>query len=130
MIWASSKDRSEINYIRTLIDHGDEFKYLVPSGNIQNWNTLDFNDQSWNIGETGFGYGDGDDETELPYGTISVYLRKEFSISDISLIQGLILDIDYDDGFVAYINGEEVARANINGSPPNYNTTTPSEHEA
>ena len=130
LIWASSKDRSEINFIRTLIDHGDEFKYLVPSGNIQNWNTLDFNDQSWNIGETGFGYGDGDDETELPYGTISVYLRKEFSISDISLIQGLILDIDYDDGFVAYINGEEVARANINGSPPNYNTTTPSEHEA
>ena len=125
LIWASSKDRSEINYVRTHVNHGDEFKYIVPNGNIQYWNTLDFNDESWDIGESGFGYGDNDDETQLPYGTISVYLRKQFSIDDTSLIQGLILDVDYDDGFIAYINGVEIARANINGSPPSYNATTP-----
>ena len=33
LIWASSKDRSEINYIRTHVNHGDEFKYIVPNGN-------------------------------------------------------------------------------------------------
>ena len=130
LIWASSKDRSEINYVRTHVNHGDEFKYIVPNGNIQYWNTLGFNDESWDIGESGFGYGDNDDETQLPYGTISVYLRKQFSIDDTSLIQGLILDVDYDDGFIAYINGVEIARANINGSPPSYNATTPAEHEA
>ena len=130
LLWASSKNKSEINYIRTLIDHGDEFKYLIPNANIPYWNTLDFNDENWDSGQSGFGYGDNDDETEIPFGTISVYLRKEFSISDVSLMQGLILDIDYDDGFVAYINGVEIARANVNGSPPNYNTTTPAEHEA
>ena len=130
LIWESSKDRSEINYVRTHVNHGYEFKYIVPNGNIQYWNTLGFNDESWDIGESGFGYGDNDDETQLPYGTISVYLRKQFSIDDTSLIQGLILDVDYDDGFIAYINGVEIARANINGSPPSYNATTPAEHEA
>ena len=130
LIWASSKDRSEINYIRTHVNHGDEFKYIVPNGNIQYWNTLGFNDESWDVGLSSFGYGDNDDETQLPFGTISVYLRKQFSIDDASLIQGLILDVDYDDGFVAYINGVEIARANINGSPPSYNATTPAEHEA
>ncbi len=130
LIWASSKNKSEINYIRTHINHGDEFKYIVPEGNIPYWNTLGFNDDGWDSGESGFGYGDNDDSTDLPEGTISVYLRKEFSISDTSLIEGLIFDVDYDDGFIAYINAVEIARANINGSPPNYNTATYIEHEA
>ena len=77
LIWASSKDRSEINYIRTHVNHGDEFKYIVPNGNIQYWNTLGFNDESWDVGLSSFGYGDNDDETQLPFGTISVYLRKQ-----------------------------------------------------
>ena len=42
----------------------------------------------------------------------------------------MLLDIDYDDGFVAYINGVEIARANISGSPPTHDTTTNIEHEA
>jgi len=38
--------------------------------------------------------------------------------------------MDYDDAFVAYINGNEVARANINGAPPAYNSGTITDHEA
>ncbi|MCD6597030.1 MAG: CotH kinase family protein, partial [Bacteroidales bacterium] len=41
-----------------------------------------------------------------------------------------ILDIDYDDGFVAYLNGVEIARANINGVPPLFNSGTIQDHEA
>ena len=66
----------------------------------------------------------------LNYGTRSVYIRKDFTISNLDQIIGLILDIDYDDGFVAYINGNEVARANIYGSPPAFDATTNSDHEA
>ena len=36
---------------------------------------------------------------------------------------------DYDDGFVAYINGTEIARANINGSPA-FDQGTIIDHEA
>ena len=131
VIWASDKDRSQISYARTLIQEGDIFKYVIPNPSTSGlWRFLSFNDSNWNYGNSGFGYADNDDNTNIPPGTISVYLRKKIQISDISKISKLILDIDYDDGFVAYINGIEVARANISGSPPSYDATTLIDHEA
>ena len=131
LLWASSKDRSSSAYPRTLINQGDVFKYLTPNYEPNsNWKSLGFDDSSWAESASGFGYGDGDDATVLPNSTRSVYLRKVFEIADISEVSSLILDVDYDDGFVAYINGEEVARANINGVPPAYNSGTIQDHEA
>ena len=131
LVWASKKDRSSLAYPRTLINQGDVFKYLTPSSEPNsNWNSLSFDDSTWAESSSGFGYGDGDDATVLPNSTRSVYLRKVFEIADISEVSSLILDIDYDDGFVAYINGIEVARANINGVPPPFNSGTLQDHEA
>ena len=131
LLWASSKDRNQINYPRTLINRGDEFKYLIPTSEPNsNWNTSTFDDSSWSSGVSGFGYNDGDDATIIPNGTQSIYLRKTFTINDLSTIKSLILDLDYDDAFVAYINGNEVARANIIGTPPAYNSGTITDHEA
>lgn len=42
----------------------------------------------------------------------SVYLRMPFSIDPTSNIQDLTMPIRYNDGFIAYLNGVEVARAN------------------
>ena len=131
LLWASSKDRPIISYFTTLINQGDMFQYLTPSSEPNpNWKNLDFDDSNWSQGGSGFGYDDGDDETIIPDGTLSVYLRKPFNISNLQNLNSLILDIDYDDAFVAYINGVEVARENINGSPPAYNSGTIQEHEA
>ena len=131
LLWASSKDRAAINYSRTLINQGDTFKYLIPTSEPDtNWTTLNFNDANWLNDSSGFGYGDEDDATTIPIGTESVYLRKKFTITDVTTISSLILDIDYDDAFVAYINGIEVARANINGTPPNYNAQANQYKEA
>ncbi|MCA1746232.1 MAG: CotH kinase family protein, partial [Bacteroidales bacterium] len=58
------------------------------------------------------------------------YMRKSFTIEDVSAIEAAIFHIDYDDGFVAYINGVEIARANLDGSPPYYNAFTPNGREA
>ena len=131
LIWASGKNRSQISYSRTYINQGDVYKYIIPSSEPNlNWNNINFNDNSWFDGASGFGYADGDDTTILPNGTLSVYMRKSFTISDLENITSLILDIDYDDGFVAYINGTEIARANINGSPPAFDQGTIIDHEA
>ena len=131
LLWASSKDRPNLSYFTTLINQGDIFQYLIPTSEPNpNWKNLDFDDSNWLQGGSGFGYDDGDDETITPDGTLSVYLRKLFNISDLQNLNSLILDIDYDDAFVAYINGIEVARANINGSPPAYNSGTIQNHEA
>ena len=131
LLWASNKDRSSISYPRTLINQGDEFKYLIPTSEPdENWNGLNFDDSIWASGISGFGYADGDDATEIPIGTQSIYLRKTFGIDNPTAISSLILDIDYDDAFVAYINGNEVARANIDGARPAYNASTITDHEA
>ena len=125
LIWASDKDRSGITYARTIINEGDSFRYEIPNEDTDlNWMNPDFDDDEWSIGNSGFGYADGDDNTYIAAGTLAVYLRKSFTIEDVSEINSLVLDVDYDDGFVAYINGTEVARANINGTPPIYNSTT------
>jgi hypothetical protein len=131
LIWASDKDRNQITSTRTLVNQGDLYKYLIPSSEPNtNWTRLNFNDSNWDNGASGFGYADGDDATVLPNGTLSVYLRKNFNISSVDEVISLILDIDYDDAFVAYINGIEVARANIIGVPPAFNASTNQDHEA
>ena len=131
LLWASSKNISTFSYPRTLINQGDEFNYLIPTSEPNaNWNTLNFDDSSWLSGISGFGYNDGDDTTVIPIGTQSIYLRKTFTINNLSTISSLILDLDYDDAFVAYINGTEIARANITGTPPVYNSATITDHEA
>lgn len=131
LLWASSKDRSAINYSRTIVNQGDNFKYLVPTNELNSeWKSLSFNDGTWSEGPSGFGYDDGDDATLIPQGSTSLYIRKKFTVDNLSDMASLILDIDYDDGFVAYINGVEIARANINGNPPSYQTTTIQDHEA
>ena len=130
-LWASGKDRSVNGSIRNFITQGDNFKYLIPNTNpANNWNTLSYNDSNWQEDSSGFGYADGDDETLLPNGTRSVYLRRTFDIKNVNELEELFLHIDYDDAFVAYINGVEVARENINGTPPNWNQTAITDHEA
>ena len=132
LVWASEKDRSIDTYSRTFISQGDIFKYEIPNAEPHpNWKNLNFNVSSWNDGASGFGYGDGDDNTVIPWGTESLYLKRNFNITNLEDMQSLILDIDYDDAFVAYINGVEVARANIGGVPPPFDSDDIStDHEA
>ncbi len=79
-----------------------------PSG----WNWINFDDSSWSQGKGGIGYGDGDDSTVISQ-VGSVYMRIRFNIIDLSAIEKAILHVDFDDGFVAYLNGFEIARENI-----------------
>lgn len=114
LVFASGKDRSQkVMRWSTLIDKGDEFHYIVPEEEIGDaWRSLGFDVQNWQTGASGFGYGDNDDETVLE-GIESIFVRKEFTIDALSEVEQLILHMDYDDGFVAFINGVEVARDNL-----------------
>jgi predicted outer membrane repeat protein len=98
-----------------------------------NWNRLAFDDSTWLHGPTGIGYGDGDDATvldDMRYNYASVYARRLFYLPQPAIVTSLVLTMDYDDAFVAYLNGVEVARNNIAGSPPAHNTLAESQHEA
>tara|TARA_X000001036_G_scaffold98525_2_gene91454 strand:+ start:4177 stop:6741 length:2565 start_codon:yes stop_codon:yes gene_type:complete len=122
---------SQVDHWESVVLPGDTWYYMVPSSQPSaSWNLLDFDDSNWAQGISGFGYGDGDDATLVPEGTISVYLRKTFDIIDINGIDRIRLDIDYDDGFVAYLNGQEIARDLISGVTPNYDQLSDGHHNA
>jgi hypothetical protein len=104
----------KIDHWESIILSGDSCKYLVPESDIgYDWPSESFDDASWAKGKAGFGYGDNDDNTLLEQGTKCVYLRFSFNVQSKLDIALLYLDMDYDDGFVAYLNGKEVARANV-----------------
>jgi len=104
-----------------VISEGDSFSYFKgtaepPTG----WNTVAFDDSSWDSGPTPFGYGDltnGTVLSDMMNGYLTVYIRRKFTIADASSVGGLNLRMRYDDGFVAYINGTEVVRKNVAGTP-------------
>jgi hypothetical protein len=47
----------------------------------------------------------------------SAYIRLPFTVADPAAFSSLTLRVKYDDGFVAYLNGTEVARRNTPASP-------------
>ncbi len=123
---------SAVDHWETLVFAEDTWRYFPgtmepPSG----WMQTDFADTSWLAGPGGIGYGDGDDNTVIDP-VISVYLRRRFTIADKSVIGAMLLNVDYDDAFVAYLNGVEIARANIGtaGVPPSFVQTSAALHEA
>ena len=121
---------SQIDHWESVVLPGDYWDYLVPTSQpSSDWNQLGFNASSWNSGPSGFGYGDGDDATVLS-STMSVYLRKTFEITDASAVGYVVLDIDYDDGFVAFLNGQEIARNLVSGEVPGFNQASEGYHEA
>jgi hypothetical protein len=121
-----------IDHWETVVFEDDSWKYL--EGTFEpdtNWRKLAFNDASWLQGIGGVGYGDADDNTIINPVT-SLYLRKTFTIIDTSEIAEAILHVDYDDAFVAYLNNVEIARSNIGnvGDHPLYNQGSTALHEA
>ena len=114
----------------TIVSAGTTWKYIVPNTQpSDSWKNQSFDTSSWLEGPSGIGYGDDDDATQIPQ-SISVYMRKEFQVLDTSQIKRILLDIDYDDGFAAYLNGVEIGRNLLSGNPINFNDLAEGHHEA
>jgi len=130
MVYAN--DNNSINFIdhmETAVFAEDTWSYTIPHAEIANWNSLTYNSTSWASGQMSIGYGDDDDATMVSSPITTIYSRISFVESDISVIKKAILDIDYDDGFVAYLNGVEIARSGLSGVPPAWDETAVN-HEA
>ncbi len=121
-----------INHWETVVFDNNSWRYFVGTSEPDtNWRKLSFNDASWLQGPGGIGYGDGDDNTIIA-STVSLYMRRTFNIVDTSKIEEAVLNIDYDDAFVAYLNNVEIARGNVGivGDHPTFNQTSTGLHEA
>lgn len=114
--------RDDIHW-EALVLAGNQWYYRAnnsapPAG----WYLPGFDASSWSKGPGGIGYGDNDDATVIG-SSPSLFLLCRFLVSDASAISAATLWVDFDDAFVAYLNGTEIARANIGtpGTPPAWN---------
>lgn len=130
LFFVSNLISQEIDHWETIVKTGNNCKYFIPKSNIgTNWISNDFNDSSWINAVSGVGFGDNDDNTIISAGTQTVYIRYNFTIENKAQISSLLFDIDYDDGFIAYLNGTEIARDNVN-NPVSWNMKLNGLHEA
>jgi hypothetical protein len=133
LIFASNENKIDVvDHWETAVTANTQWKYYAAvAAPDTNWRNLSFNDASWSTGRGGIGFGDGDDSTVVSQGR-AVVMRKTFTIADTSQIVNAILNIDYDDGYVAYLNGVEISRNNIGtvGVRPGYTELATLGHEA
>jgi len=130
--------QSQITGGSTLVAASAPATALVPvDGSLGlNWTTLGFNDAAWTNGVTGIGYerGNGYDpligidlETQMYTINPGAYMRVPFTVTNLVDILSLTLRMKYDDGFVAYINGTQVASSRAPASPV-WNSASSSEN--
>lgn len=140
VIFASGKNRPEepgggsgpsaIHHWETAVKDGQAWTFTAGNAGIPNdWFTTGYSPSGWSQGPGGIGYGDNDDQSTIPAGTLSLFARCNFTVQDKSKIAAVLLNMDYDDGFVAWLNGVEIARSGLSGQPPAWDESA-IEHEA
>ncbi|MCS1411281.1 MAG: hypothetical protein M2R45_04479 [Verrucomicrobia subdivision 3 bacterium] len=139
----------QINTVELVAETTTKRALMPTDDSLRNkWFRPDFDDSAWPAGTRGAGYENGTGYQEFldpkfdfkdrvqSSANESIYLRAAFEIDGEPNFDQLTLQIRYDDGFIAYLNGHEVARANApgtRGQPLSWNssaTTTHSDGEA
>ena len=94
-------------------------------GNTTPWQNQEYDDSLWSSGAGPFGFGTfsgvtiaTDVSAQIQNRAASLYLRKTFTVTPAQAASGASLELltRYNDGFIAFINGVEVARRNM-GNP-------------
>lgn len=112
-----------------LIDAGASWAYRdAADAPPATWNQPAYDAGAWPQGPAQLGYGDGDEATQLSFGsdannkTPAYYFRKTFTVADPASFTGLLLRMVADDGAVVYLNGQEVWRYNMPAGAVQFNT--------
>ncbi|MGD8395426.1 MAG: thrombospondin type 3 repeat-containing protein, partial [Candidatus Eiseniibacteriota bacterium] len=101
------------------VTEGTAMRYLAnlsDPGIGTDWVDAAFSVASWPVGSYGVGYDDDGQAVDLiatpvPSGTASVYTRATFEVADAAAIQRALMECDWDDGYLVWINGDEVFRS-------------------
>jgi hypothetical protein len=126
----------EPSNLQTPVREGDTWDYYVAAAAPPvDWNLEGFDTvlAGWSSGPTGIGYADDDDATDVSWMMnlhVAVYARVTFDLpASPATVDYLRLRVRHDDGFVAYLNGTEVARSLMAGVPPAFDELATETHE-
>ena len=118
---------------------GSEAQVLIPTSGADGsaWTSVGYDDGAWTTQNLGLGFdaggemesliSDNGDTSAMRGANGTAYVRTAFTIDgavpDLDLFD---LNVNYDDGFVAYLNGTEIARSNAPADPTWDSTATQS----
>ncbi|MBN1671110.1 MAG: lamin tail domain-containing protein [Kiritimatiellae bacterium] len=97
------------------------------------WREAEFDDGAWPRGAAPIGYGEADINTTLAdmKGTYaSFFVRRVFTVNALDAETRLKASVDYDDGFILWINGERVLEKNEPDGTPLHNSPASGDHES
>src|SRR5688572_23472090 len=112
-----------------LVNHADAWHYRKGTNAPQaDWKTVSDSglDATWLIGNGGFGYADNAPETgncqtllpDMETGYTTLYLRRQFEITNaVADDLHIMLRVDWDDGYIAWLDGNYLTSANVSGAP-------------
>ena len=102
---------------KTVVSVGGEWRYYdKASAPNRSWAKPNFDDSSWSVGPGLLGYGNGNEATEISFGTnpdrknVTAYFRQTFKIEDVKLIDKVTFKLLRDDAAAIYLNGREIYR--------------------
>jgi hypothetical protein len=95
------------------------------------WFMPEFDDSSWTVDTNMIGYGESMQQTTVSKETKSLYLRYKINFTNPQDIEKLSFIADYDDGYIAYLNGKEILRVNVSNTVkyPAFDDITTRSHE-
>ena len=112
-----SSQENQGDLVEEIISYGGVWAYSdAIEAPAADWFGVSFDDAQWSVGESQFGFGDGDEATVLDFGpdssnkTASYYFRRTVNLDHVMNVDAMTMDLSYDDGAVIYVNGAEVNR--------------------
>lgn len=126
LFWKPDASAQSLSWIPT----GDQWRFFrgtkeasIPDNT--EWRKQNFNESAWESAPLPLFYGEPLNGTSLSdmanrYSTL--FLRHSFVASDPTDVKSLVLKVQVDDGFIAWINGVEVARLGAPTEDPLFNS--------
>lgn len=138
-IFVSSKAQIPFIYLNsdtTLAKRGFSY-WSGTTAPADDWKNPDFDDSQWfksNVPAViGYGWPNMPNDCTIVVGkTSSLFIRIRFNVNNVWDWGDMSFLADYDDGFIAYLNGQEIIRVNLGpkGTPVAYNQATDRSHES
>lgn len=114
-------------------------RYKVPDADPPSeWTFEWYDDSTWATGRTGIGFGANYSNqigtvvsNEMFNRRTSIQVRIPFLVERPETVQSLTLEMQFDDGYMAWLNGRAIWATNLNLVilPPNWNSTSTAEND-
>ncbi|MDB4572699.1 lamin tail domain-containing protein, partial [Akkermansiaceae bacterium] len=108
------------------VDQDTNAKFFVPTSDpgAEDWRVPSYDDSAWNTAALGYGWDtigspyfdllgvDGDLSSFAKGVNASIFVRVPIIVDDPSAVQRMVLDLNWEDGVVGYLNGQQILSEN------------------